>query len=174
MTIPMVFRLLLGTFSEIRDMKRTMAFMGFALFAVLIPSSFGQSLEPKELSEARNAYKAELQKAIKPVNDRYLPKLEGLKNQLTYKGDIRSAVAVDDIITSIQNGNPRHRNIASCFGTLFRQPYEGAIVSVVTRGRQRGERQGDKGGTRNNQERFPNIHSSLRRFRVKISFECYG
>jgi len=104
MTIPMVFRLLLGTFSEIRDMKRTMAFMGFALFAVLIPSSFGQSLEPKELSEARNAYKAELQKAIKPVNDRYLPKLEGLKNQLTYKGDIRSAVAVDDIITSIQNG----------------------------------------------------------------------
>lgn len=54
--------------------------------------------------EARNSYNAELQKAIKPVNDRYLPKLEELKKQLTFKGDIRGAVAVEDVITKMSDG----------------------------------------------------------------------
>ena len=80
----------------------------FAIFLFLFVSlqtlpSYGQSQEPKELTEARNSYNVELQKATKPVNDRYLPKLEELKKQLTFNGDIKSAIAVEDVITKMSS-----------------------------------------------------------------------
>lgn len=87
-------------------MKKLFSFATFLFVIALfqISSSYGQNQEPKELMEARNSYNAELQKAIKPVNDRYLPKLEELKKQLTFKGDIRGAVAVEDVITKMSGG----------------------------------------------------------------------
>lgn len=91
-----------------KDMKKLFSFVAllfvFALFQ--ISPSQGQNQEPKELTEARNSYNAELQKAIKPVNDRYLPKLEELKKQLTFKGDIKGAVAVEDVITNMSGSQP--------------------------------------------------------------------
>lgn len=88
------------------SMKKLFSFVVFLfLFALLqTQSSHGQVQEPKELAEARNSYNAELQKAIKPVNDRYIPKLEDLKKQLTFKGDIKGAVAVDDVIVKMSSG----------------------------------------------------------------------
>lgn len=84
--------------------KLFLAFLFLSLLQVTL--SQGQIQEPKELTEARNAYNSELQKAIKPVNDRYLPKLEELKKQLTFKGDIKGAVAVEEVITKMTGGQP--------------------------------------------------------------------
>lgn len=78
--------------------------MLFSFILLMTNLSFGQDQESKELIEVRNTYQADLQKAIKPINDRFLPKLQDLKKQLVYKGDIKGAVAVDDVITSISNG----------------------------------------------------------------------
>ena len=89
-------------------MKKLFSFVVFLfVFALFqISPSQGQNQEPKELTEARNSYNVELQKAIKPVNDRYLPKLEELKKQLTFKGDIKGAVAVEEVITKMSGGQP--------------------------------------------------------------------
>lgn len=89
-------------------MKKLFSFTAFLFLCALIQisPSYGQSQEPKELTEARNTHNVELQKAIKPANDRYLPKLEELKKQLTFKGDIKGAVAVEDIITKMSSGQP--------------------------------------------------------------------
>jgi len=91
-----------------KDMKKLFSFVVFLfVFALFqISPSQGQNQEPKELTEARNSYNADLQKAIKPVNDRYLPKLGELKKQLTFKGDIKSAVAVEDVITKMSGSQP--------------------------------------------------------------------
>lgn len=89
-----------------RSMKKLFSFATFLFVLALfqVAPSYGQSQEPKELTEARNSYNADLQKAIKPVNDRYSPKLEELKKQLTFKGDIKGAVAVEDVITKMNGG----------------------------------------------------------------------
>jgi hypothetical protein len=55
------------------------------------PVSRAQDPEPNELSDARKNYEIELWKAIKPVKERYVPKLEELKKQLTFKGGIKRA-----------------------------------------------------------------------------------
>lgn len=101
-------------------MKKLFSFVVFLfLFALFqISPSYGQNQEPKELTEARNSYNAELQKAIKPVNDRYLPKLEELKKQLTFKGDIKGAVVVEDEITRITSGQPLEQQSGNDFQEL--------------------------------------------------------
>lgn len=85
-------------------MKKLFSFIAFLSLSLLqVTFSQGQTQEPKELIEVRNTYTIELQKATKSVNNRYLPKLEELKKQLTFNGDIKGAVAVDDVITKMSS-----------------------------------------------------------------------
>lgn len=85
----------------------------FILVLLRVPFSQGQDLEPKELIDLRNTYNADLQKSIKPVNDRYLPKLEELKKQLTFRGNIKDAVAVDEETQRISQNMPLGQQKAS-------------------------------------------------------------
>lgn len=71
--------------------------------------SFGASLargqeEPSELTKAKKEYTAELEKATRSVNERYLPKTEDLKKQLSLRGDIKGALAVEQATEKMAAG----------------------------------------------------------------------
>ncbi len=57
-----------------------------------------------ELEKIREAYATDARRAAKPVNERYLSKLNDLKRQLTLKGDLKWALAVDQASEKIKTG----------------------------------------------------------------------
>jgi hypothetical protein len=64
--------------------------------------------EPQVLSDARKNYSDEVQKAIRPINDRYLPKFEQLKKDLTLRGDLKGALVADQCMESLKMGKTTH------------------------------------------------------------------
>jgi hypothetical protein len=80
--------------------------VSLAFFQVYV--AYGQE-EPTELTNAKKDFKAETEKAVKQVNDRYLPKLEELKKQLTLRGDIKGALVVEETSQKMAAGQEMGR-----------------------------------------------------------------
>jgi hypothetical protein len=90
------------------NFMRKVVLLGVCVFLLTaIVSSFAlaqDTKEPKELIEARENSKVEMDKAVKAVNARYQPKLEELKKQLTLRGDIKAAVIVEESSEKLAKG----------------------------------------------------------------------
>jgi len=57
--------------------------------------------EPTELKRARTVYEKEMEAAARPVRERYLRTLTGMKETLTRKGELEAALLVEHEMTRI-------------------------------------------------------------------------
>lgn len=62
--------------------------------------------EPAELMQARSSYQKDVEFATRPIRDRYLSRLNALKRLVGGRGDVRSAVAVQEEIDRVNSSIP--------------------------------------------------------------------
>ncbi|MBL9143428.1 MAG: hypothetical protein JNM99_07060 [Verrucomicrobiaceae bacterium] len=113
------------------------------LLALTISSAWSQ--EPDRLRSLRDSYRSAVERSTAPLTKTYLTELEKLKTELTKKGDLQGALAVeseikvisptaqapapndDDIAKSIEGTDWRNKNKAAKDGIRF----EGGKVFFV-------------------------------------------
>lgn len=93
----------------------------FRLAATLLALGVGISSLPaqdgiEELARARGAFEKEIAFATRPIRDRYLSRLEGMKRSLGSRGDARAAVAVQDEIDRVNAMNPESAGVVRFAG----------------------------------------------------------
>lgn len=88
------------------------------LFSVLLLSSLsvfgqGESTLPDKLHALQKSYDAAVTKATAPLTKTYLQELQKLKAEYTKAGDLKSAVATEDLISSLSlvPGAPNAANV---------------------------------------------------------------
>ena len=113
------------------------------LFALTLCSAWSQ--EPDRLRSLRDSYRSAVERSTAPLTKTYLAELEKLKTELTKKGDLQGALAVeseikvisptsqtpapndDDIAKSIEGTDWKNKNMAVKEGIRF----EGGKVFFV-------------------------------------------
>ncbi len=85
-------------------MKTMMLMAVIALVAITGYSEDNkESKEPAELTAAKADYAAQIEKVTAPIKAKQITRLEKLKTQLTKKGDLEGALAVQDEIDALAN-----------------------------------------------------------------------
>ncbi len=85
-------------------MKKTMLVMAVIVLAVMAGYSEDakENKEPAELTAAKKEYAEQLEKVTAPVKAKQIARLEKLKKQLTTKGDLQGALAVQKEIEALE------------------------------------------------------------------------
>lgn len=85
--------------------RRFLPIICILLFVSSQDQGFSADEEPAELSQMRAVFQKEVDFATRPIRDRYLSKLEGLKRSLGSRGDARAAVDVQDEIDRVKGSS---------------------------------------------------------------------
>ncbi len=87
-------------------MKKTMLVM--AVLALVAMTGYSEDAketkEPAELTAAKKAYAEQIEKVTAPVRAKQIATLQKLQKQLTVKGDLQGALAVQNEIEAINSG----------------------------------------------------------------------
>jgi len=78
------------------NMKHVTLFMVIAVNAAISAQDAAPPPPPEKLVALKDSYQAAINRATTPITKTYLVELEKLKTEYTKKGDLASAIAVDD------------------------------------------------------------------------------